>query len=730
MTDSLRPRLVALQGSQTLLAREIAVGEEWTLGRGPDSALPLQERSISRAHARIFCDATGVHLLDLGSPNGTWIDGRPAQGQVTLKDGNVIRLGQSTNPEPILLRFEDPGTRLLEAMSDAPPPSAPAAAPSAVAVPADDASAPTMIVGSGSTAAAAAAGPPAVRTSVPPAVSTAAATGAPPVMNDGAEAADANVAADDSPDEVEPTLAARLHLDSPWTIVAVGGVVLILAGWLIFALRITQKPWQSVRVEPQRVKAGSRAALRGTEIEPSDTLKVFVGDKEAAIESMGPGQVLFSTPPLGAGEAGVHPVVLKVERKGIVLLRQNVQYEIVPEVQAVEPAKAAVGDVVSLTGSGFVSDPRRIKIKVGQVTAAVEAATPGEIRFRVPVVTRNVEVDLPVAITVAEWSAPPTSLKVRPREAPCFVLDFVPRYLSGRVWEVRSALGPALEVEGAAPSADGSAGSTAPAPVQQAADVLKAAFEKAGGDSAVHFEVKDQGKSATLVAVGLGNAPREVAAFTPALVAFARERAPDLRQTELLPYWSSVVLNELLNAFAKRQPPRFLPADNPLRKVLQRLHDVNVETGGQGCPSGSEVETLTAEEREVLEGASQRLPVRFGDVGGAWEGALENAFADKATDITLELRLELQQAGTALKGKALVFEVRGEGIRWSPAPIEGLEGRVRLGAETRVDLKFPPIAPYAFTQLTATLGEDSLEGTLRTAKNKQGRFLLKFKPGE
>src|SRR5262249_16001502 len=160
---------------------------------------------------------------------------------------------------------------------------------------------------------------------------------------------------------------------------------------------------------------------------------------------------------------------------------------------------------------------------------------------------------------------PPTSLKVRPRDAPCFVLGFVPRYLSGRVWELRSPLGPALEVEGAAPSTEGDAGAAAPALVQQAADALRAAFPTPGGAAAVHFEVRDQGRSAMLVAVGLGNAPRPVAAFTPALAAFARERSPDVRQTELLPYWSSVVLNELLNAFAKRQAPRFLPADNPLR---------------------------------------------------------------------------------------------------------------------------------------------------------------------
>ena len=75
MTESLRPRLVVLQAEQVVEAREIGPGEEWTLGRGADATLPVPERSVSRNHARVFCDAAGVHLEDLGTPNGTYLDG-------------------------------------------------------------------------------------------------------------------------------------------------------------------------------------------------------------------------------------------------------------------------------------------------------------------------------------------------------------------------------------------------------------------------------------------------------------------------------------------------------------------------------------------------------------------------------------------------------------------------------------------------------------------------------
>jgi len=694
MTESLRPRLVLLQGNQTLGAKEIPPGEDWRLGRNPDSPLPLQERSISRAHVRLYCDPAGVHLEDLGSPNGTYIDGRQITGVVTLRDGNLIRLGQSTNPDPVLIRFEDPGTRLLEAMAEPTAAPAPRAAPPPAA--------PAVLAGDMTVV---------VETTATPAVTPA----SPPP--------DEPPAAEEAPSAPADSVLSALKGRGKWKIAAWAGLGLVLVVWLVLALRATQKPWQTVKVEPVKITGGSRVALRGSEVEPSDTLKIFVDEKEGTIEEMGPGHVVFTAPILGAGEAGVRAVPLKVERKGIVVLRQNVQYETVPEILSVEPHEVAVGDTVTLRGSGFLSDASRIKVRVAQQEAAILAASPQTLQFQVPVVTRSVTVEAPLQVQVGEWSTPPRALVVRPRDAPCFVMALAPRSVADRVWEVRHPLGPALFVEGP--------GSGDPPPaVTRAAEVIAKAFKQADTDPSVHFEVRGAGRGASMVVVGLGPSAVEVMRWSPALLGFLKERAPDLRQTDLVPYWSAVVLNELLNVFAKRQPPRLLPADDPLRAVLKRVQDLNLQTGGRGCPSEAEMQTLKANERDAFETAAAKLPAGFGEVGGNWEGTLENVFSEKATETTLELRLELQQTGTALKGRALVYEVRGPGIRWSPPPVEGLEGTVKLGAETRIDLTATPTPPYHFVRLTAVLVDGGLEGTFKTAKGKQGKFQLQFKPVE
>jgi hypothetical protein len=484
-----------------------------------------------------------------------------------------------------------------------------------------------------------------------------------------------------------------------------------------------------VRVEPLRAQAGGRVAVRGSEVEPSDSLKVFLEGQPARVEGMTPGEIVFTVPELPGTEAGTRAVSLRVERGGIAVLRQSLQYETGPSVQRLEPAAAAVGDVVSLVGGGFSTDPSRIQVRVGGLKAAVVAAAPQQLQVRVPVVTRSATVEAPVDVVIEGLSSTPVQLTVRPREGPCHPLTFSARAAATRVFEVRHDFGPALFVEASVRVATAGEPDLPPA-ARRAVETLQATFARAAADVSVRFEVQERGRAPALVAVGLGPSPREVARFGPAVAAFVRERVPDLRQPELLLYWNAVILNELLDFFVKKQPPRLLPPSQPAGSVLQRLHALNLETGGQGCPGGAEIQTLTAAERTALEAAALHVPSRFGDVAGVWEGTFENVLTDEPSKVSLELRLELQQAGTALQGRVFLFELRGPGIRWSPPPLEGLKGQVRLDAETRIELRLPPSPPHYLAQLSGTVADDTLEGVFRTSRGKQGRFRLVFKTGQ
>lgn len=64
------------------------------VGRAAEAVVTLADRLASRSHAIVAHDAAsdGWILRDLGSRNGTWLDGRRV-GSATLSDGAVVRIG-------------------------------------------------------------------------------------------------------------------------------------------------------------------------------------------------------------------------------------------------------------------------------------------------------------------------------------------------------------------------------------------------------------------------------------------------------------------------------------------------------------------------------------------------------------------------------------------------------------------------------------------------------------
>jgi DNA-binding winged helix-turn-helix (wHTH) protein len=74
--------------------REIALPPgEHILGRSSDATVFIDDAGISRHHARITITAGAAILEDLGSKNGTMLNGDPVPGPTPLVDGAAIVLG-------------------------------------------------------------------------------------------------------------------------------------------------------------------------------------------------------------------------------------------------------------------------------------------------------------------------------------------------------------------------------------------------------------------------------------------------------------------------------------------------------------------------------------------------------------------------------------------------------------------------------------------------------------
>jgi hypothetical protein len=65
------------------------------IGRGQDSAFRLPDTGVSRRHFEISWDGHQATLTDLGSTNGTTVNGNPVQSW-QLNDGDVVRVGHSS----------------------------------------------------------------------------------------------------------------------------------------------------------------------------------------------------------------------------------------------------------------------------------------------------------------------------------------------------------------------------------------------------------------------------------------------------------------------------------------------------------------------------------------------------------------------------------------------------------------------------------------------------------
>lgn len=71
-------------------------GEPVTIGRGSDCQIKLDDDYSSTRHARIFLSDGQWWVEDLGSTNGTYLDGQRLTRPVQAEIGGSIRIGRTT----------------------------------------------------------------------------------------------------------------------------------------------------------------------------------------------------------------------------------------------------------------------------------------------------------------------------------------------------------------------------------------------------------------------------------------------------------------------------------------------------------------------------------------------------------------------------------------------------------------------------------------------------------
>lgn len=95
-------------------------GKSWSIGRSPDSVLVLSDRWVSRDHAEIqLLDNGNYYLVDLGSGNGSFVNGQRVTMPIRLNQGDLLTIGRTEIEFQLLV--PEPQTQLQDVAVSSPP---------------------------------------------------------------------------------------------------------------------------------------------------------------------------------------------------------------------------------------------------------------------------------------------------------------------------------------------------------------------------------------------------------------------------------------------------------------------------------------------------------------------------------------------------------------------------------------------------------------------------------
>jgi len=110
-------------------------GESFTIGREPGNGIVINDAEISRKHARMSQQGTTYSIEDLGSTNGTFVNGVRLTAPHALRPGEVIAFGEQISVVFEAVVVSDPNATMLHTAKPSTPAPAPVSQPISQPIP-------------------------------------------------------------------------------------------------------------------------------------------------------------------------------------------------------------------------------------------------------------------------------------------------------------------------------------------------------------------------------------------------------------------------------------------------------------------------------------------------------------------------------------------------------------------------------------------------------------------
>jgi hypothetical protein len=384
-------------------------------------------------------------------------------------------------------------------------------------------------------------------------------------------------------------------------------------------------------ISPTVAMPGDTVVLAGGGWSPGVSVKF--GDHAATIVEVAPAAMKVTVPELEGPVGREYPVTVAMgadpsNAAPFVMGR-------LPLLSATQPSSAAPGEVVTITGRGFVPNAAANDVRVSGHKALVVSASNSELKVVVPRVSAG---DVPLQVKVpGSDNIGQAALKVSPLADPAdfyFVAEPFEDAPGHEHAALATVLGPAFVL-----SASG--GRTAAQRAVEAADRLNAAAATLRASVDADLRVRDPETNPRLV-----EASRDAALFdvtTEDALGYEedwtglRGRGEPASRGRLAVWWEAVA-RDLVLLYARSERPHHAADLAPEGKVLQEIHQSSRKTAAIGVPR-EVFDALRPATREALKTVGLRIPPSVKEPGEP------QAAAATAPAASAGLRLEGRWSG-------------------------------------------------------------------------------------